>query len=620
MAVSKSTTFSESNISIENNTSSLTINIYFSAGNYETYFTNEPLYCTCNGVTQSQIVSHSRGGYVNVSFTFNNIPHNNDGSKVVSWSWNCNTGTQILGNIGDSGSQPLTKINRTITNSVSGTDIDDYFSVNYTKMIDVNYTYKLRISLPYIVLLERINYNTSDEPFMLSQQVIEDLYSRYTTVNSFDLGFAVETWSSDGQTRISEGNEVIIKARITGANPVFNDFSFQDINSTTVALTGNNKINVNGYSNIQITISVLNKAVAQKGASMVKYRIIVGEQTYDVNYSNSEITTTVNKCTSGTYQIYAIDTRGNSTLVTKLADSVKNYSDLVRDTSFSATRDDGGIGGNVTLSFSGTIWNNSFGSVSNAFDTAKYLFKKTDSSTWIDLGSSMTDITPTINGNTFSFSGLIRSDNPDTTWDLDSSYDIKVVLEDKLSSVEIIMVLASAIPNISLSRNGVGIMCDYDESLGGALQIAGEVYNNILVKEVELIASSSSINIDGLDLASDGAIYEIYFQAKNCSNASGIFMKINGNDSGSSIYQEYTSGAVNVSSRVNRIGRTNAGSSFILINISLTNEIMLSTRGTDGAYGFAGNLWHNQSNVTSLQFYPEFGTFGIGTKIRIYKK
>ena len=140
-----------------------------------------------------------------------------------------------------------------------------------------------------------------------------------------------------------------------------------------------------------------------------------------------------------------------------------------------------------------------------------------------------------------------------------------------------------------------------------------------LVKEVELTSASGNINIDGLDLASDGGIYEIYFQGKNCSNASGIFMKINGTDSNSSVYQEYAT-SVNLTQRVNRIGRTNGGSSLILINISLTNDILVNTRGTDSVYGFIGNLFFNQSNVTSLQFYPEIGTFGTGTKIRIYKK
>lgn len=111
-AASKSTTFTESNLSTETNTSSLKITIKFSANNSVTYFSSKTLHCTCNGVSKSTSVSLSKGGSVTKSFTFDNIAHNADGTKSVSWSWNCNTGTSALGNISDSGTRTLTKINR----------------------------------------------------------------------------------------------------------------------------------------------------------------------------------------------------------------------------------------------------------------------------------------------------------------------------------------------------------------------------------------------------------------------------------------------------------------------------------------------------------------------------
>ena len=111
-AVSKSTSFSESNLSVSNNTSSLTIDIYFSPNNSVTYFSKATLYCSCNGVEQSKRVSLSKGGSVSASFTFDNIAHNSDGSKTVSWSWSCDTDTSVLGVVRDSGNRTLTTINR----------------------------------------------------------------------------------------------------------------------------------------------------------------------------------------------------------------------------------------------------------------------------------------------------------------------------------------------------------------------------------------------------------------------------------------------------------------------------------------------------------------------------
>lgn len=137
-AVTKTTTFSESNISIPNNTSTLKITIYFSANNDSTYFSSETLYCTCNGVTQSAKVSHPKGGGTTKTFTFNNIKHNADGTKSVSWSWNCNTGTNVLGNVSASGTRTLTKIPRAsgMTFSPNPVTLGQPVTISLTKYIE----------------------------------------------------------------------------------------------------------------------------------------------------------------------------------------------------------------------------------------------------------------------------------------------------------------------------------------------------------------------------------------------------------------------------------------------------------------------------------------------------
>lgn len=58
-AITVDTSFSESNISIPNNTSSLTVNIYFSPNNSSTWFQSKTLYCWVNGVEQSKNVGLS---------------------------------------------------------------------------------------------------------------------------------------------------------------------------------------------------------------------------------------------------------------------------------------------------------------------------------------------------------------------------------------------------------------------------------------------------------------------------------------------------------------------------------------------------------------------------------
>ena len=122
-AVSKSTSFSESNLNPTANTSTLNITIYFSPNNSSTYFNSKTLYCSCNGVNQSANVKLSKGGSVSKTFTFDNIEHESDGSKTVSWSWNISTGTSVLGNLSDSGSYTLTTLHiPPAINSVSFTE------------------------------------------------------------------------------------------------------------------------------------------------------------------------------------------------------------------------------------------------------------------------------------------------------------------------------------------------------------------------------------------------------------------------------------------------------------------------------------------------------------------
>ena len=442
------------------------------------------------------------------------IYHDNDGTKTI----NIRTSGWVFegGVTSGSGDFTLDPINRyAITNSVTGSDIEGNFSVNYTKYL-TTYKYKLRISVPNIVLLERINYDTNNETFTLSQATIESLYQRFTNTNTFDLGFAVETWSSDGNTKLSDGNEKIITAKITGATPVFEDFDFNDINTTTLALTGNSKYNVNGYSTIRATISTVNKSVAQKGATMVKYRFIIGETTQEEPYSsNSTVNIDIPNSSIGEYKVYAIDSRGNSTLVTKVSEKNIDYQSVYLNPNSSyVERDDGGIGENVTLHLSGTIWNNTFGAETNSITLVKYEFKKTneDDTHWV---TGPTTITPTISDDRISFNGQIGGDGVGYTFDVQKSYNFRITISDVLSTSIIDLVpLSSGTPNISLNREGVGIMCDYNTTLGGLLQVGGKIIDGGKVIWTNTSPTSSfaaqTINLD--ESLSNYDMYEIIFK------------------------------------------------------------------------------------------------------------
>ncbi len=139
------------------------------------------------------------------------IAHNEDGNK----NFNINLSGWTYSSNYYSGSQnfDLNKINRyAVTNSASGNNIEEFFSVNYTKYVS-SYKYKLRISIPEVILLERIDYNTSGASFKLSQETIDSLYDRYGPLATFNLGFSVETWNNEGTSKLSDGNEKTINCK-----------------------------------------------------------------------------------------------------------------------------------------------------------------------------------------------------------------------------------------------------------------------------------------------------------------------------------------------------------------------------------------------------------------------
>ena len=443
---------------------------------------------------------YSRGSYTVIQrdFTFG---HDSNGNFSEYIGASINT-TYKSGSCG--GVLTLPKINRVAkTDSVEGTDIDGNFKVNYTKYI-LDYTYKLRISIPNVVLLERIDYNTSGETFTLSSETLTELYSRIGASNSISLGFAVETYS--GGTKIGDGNEIIITGRLLNANPIFSNFIFEDINATTVSLTGsttNNVINVNGYSTIYAVVTYAQRALPQKGATISKYRLAIGEQSVDFPYNSEGADPSgdafITNAVGGVYDVYAIDSRNNSTLVTKLATQELAYTPISLDKqNCSLLRDDNQVGENAELVLNGSLWNNNFGIVTNSITSVTYRLKKTDSSTWI---TGTTTITPTVTNNTFTFTGQIASDNVNTKWDLNASYNLEVTISDELSSATAEFILNSAIPTLCLDKQGLGVMCAYDSNIGGSLQVDGKIIDGGTIlwtnsSPSSLIPNDTNITID----------------------------------------------------------------------------------------------------------------------------
>jgi hypothetical protein len=305
--------------------------------------------------------------------------------------------------------------------------------------------------------------NTGSYEFNLTEEEWNILYDYNKTLSHFTVLYKIVT-------NDEYEHSVVRYMTIINANPIFNNFTYEDINATTLALTGDDQTIVKNYSNLKATVSLENKAVAQKGANMVKYRLVVGAKQIDVNYDDENaVELTLNAIDNNVFMVYAIDSRNNSTVVQK---SPNVYIDYFHPTINNANAErTGGIQAETTLTFNGVFFNASFGLVTNDL-TATYKYKKTSDSEWTD---GTTTLILTKDGNNYSFEGLIAGDEGANGFDSTFSYDIQVKVEDELSGRTFDFILGTGTPNIAIHRDGISVNAPYDEELGGALQVHGEI-------------------------------------------------------------------------------------------------------------------------------------------------
>ena len=514
MAIKKTTTFSESNINTNNNTSSLSIKIYFSANNNLTWFESATLSCTCNGVTKTKTVSHPIGGSVSTTFTFTNIAHNNDGTKSVNWSWRCPTGTSTLGTMTDSGTKSLTKINRQAT-MTNASNFNDEQNPQVWFNNPGNFLLRMKIeaggNTELIVRSESTVKNTNSpytwELTETERNTLRNLSKNFATLPvRFTIGTSINgsiaNWSYLDRTMT-----------MVNANPIFSDFEYEDINTSTIAITDDNSKVVLGYSTLRVSIDTTNKAEAQKYADMKYYLINNVQYPYEENFSVD-----VPNWNSETITVTAVDSRGLSTSVSKKL-TVASYTPLQKGGATIAR--DGNISEETKLTYNGVITKTLPNGNSNTI-TATYQYKKTTEQNYT---TGTTNITPTIDseGN-FGFDNYVVGDIVGTGFDIDESYDIKVIVSDVLSEIQYTYTLNSGIPAIAVKGNKIALHGAYDENddadvqLNGKVNVDGNLYIN-----GEVISTG---DIDSYQLGASGYVrfkngFQIAWIAKFNQTAGG---------------------------------------------------------------------------------------------------
>lgn len=369
-AVTKSTSFSE-NVDIVNNKSDLSITITFSANNSSTWFNSKALKCTCNGSTQSENVSLSKGGKVTATFTFEDIQHNNDGSKSVDWNWSITTGTSVLGTLRDSGTKKLTTIPRASDITATNADIGSSSIIVINKKNDSFTTtlkYKFATQTVYTTIVEKTGEKT------YGWQIPTSFYSLIPNAQYGSCSIEAITYNGDTQIGDPKYVDINIFANETFCKPAISNTSIIDTNTKSIVLTGDNTKFIKYVSTPKLTWN----ASAKNGATLKSQTInnVSTTSPYQTNWADS-------------FKLDVTDSRNYTSTYNYVLSNVVNYfypqitASGKRKTSTSS---------NIILNLNGKFFNGYFSE--NIKNTAifKCEYKKKEDNEWTTIV-----LEPTIN-------------------------------------------------------------------------------------------------------------------------------------------------------------------------------------------------------------------------------
>lgn len=247
-------------------------------------------------------------------------------------------------------------------------------------------------------------------------------YAATPNSNNLPIKFVLETQCNG----VSYTSEVLKIATVKDANPIFSHFTYKDVNSITTMLTGNNQILIEGYSNVETNIEITDKAIAQKSATMIKYRTEIGSSTNESDYSSSDVVSMqINNIETGTIVVKAIDSRSNVTSVTKTA-TIIDYADVIIK-NMSIIRQNG-IGTTVDIIGNGNFTDVDFGNENNTVTKIEYRKKEKEGAfgAWIDITDKFIIENGTfVNNNT---------SNTLTGYTVGTEYLLEIKVTDKLST------------------------------------------------------------------------------------------------------------------------------------------------------------------------------------------
>jgi len=257
-------------------------------------------------------------------------------------------------------------------------------------------------------------------------------------------------------------------------------FTFKDGRSTTVTVTGNDQLFIQGYSWLYVTPAA---ATAKNGASIVSYAATCNGVTAS-NTTGAQINlSTIAKSGSLDVVVTATDSRGYTVSNTQKITVIAYAKPKVSSVSLRRTND---IEAEMQLTFNGSISPITVsGTQKNSLKYVQYRYKLTSASSYGSYTSILASVTQS--GTSFSFSNLELC-----SLDANSSYDFHLYIRDQLntlSAVSLYFTVPQGTPLVALRKKKVGINTPTPEA---ALHVVGDTILDGAVTAGAVTATSLS--------------------------------------------------------------------------------------------------------------------------------
>ncbi|WP_059003558.1 DUF859 family phage minor structural protein [Bittarella massiliensis (ex Durand et al. 2017)] len=271
------------------------------------------------------------------------------------------------------------------------------------------------------------------------------------------------------------------------AAPIFSGFSFADTRTETTALTGDDQVLVAGESTLKVIVPAAQAAKSTTGASIKQYILYCGGSTATGGYAASgDVSIQMERAKAGSVRLAAVDSRGNQTVVERLAALVDYIPPRVTQMQL---RRDNNVDNKTKLTVKGVWWPGNFGAVDNALE-ARYRYKVTSAGEFVE-GAT---VPLAFQKGEWSYEGYLPGDMGAEGFDFRKSFSVEVTVEDVLNAATETGTVDRGIPTMHMDKGGVGIGKIREN---GALDVEGDTHISGAIDGSRSAHFSEAVDIGG---------------------------------------------------------------------------------------------------------------------------